>query len=53
MTARDLARELQGGTPSIHADYAGIRGGAILFCAMCLKPGDTIAIARRVAEVLV
>ena len=53
MTARDLARELQGGTPSIHADYAGIRDGAILFCAMCLKPGDTIAIARRVAEVLV
>lgn len=53
MTARDLARELQDGAPSIHVDHARLREGAITFCAMCLKPGDTVTIARRVAEILV
>lgn len=53
MTALDLARALQDGAPSIHVDHARLREGAITFCAMCLQPGDTVAIARRVAEILV
>ena len=52
MTALDLARELQNGTPGIHADPGWASEGVLVFISLCLKPGDGAAIAKRLGEIL-
>lgn len=52
ISAMDLLRRMQDGTPSIHADNHGVRQGVIGFAPICLRPGDAAVIAERIKELL-
>ncbi len=48
MSALNLVRKLQDGTPSVHANPPRVHDGLVLFSLVALKPGDERVIAERV-----
>jgi L-seryl-tRNA(Ser) seleniumtransferase len=52
MTALELVKRLQDGTPSIHANPSGVRNGVVGFGPLCLKDGEPEIIGRRLRELL-
>ena len=52
MTALDLVRRLQDGTPSVHANPSRVHDGLVMFSPVALKPGDEMVIAERVRGAL-
>lgn len=52
ITALEVVKRLQDGTPSIHANPSGVRDGGLGFGPLCLKEGEPEIVGRRVREVL-
>ena len=51
-SAFELVIALQDGSPAVHVDPSFVDRGRVVMRALCLRPGDTDIIARRVNEVL-
>lgn len=52
MSALDIIRQLQDGSPSIQANPTYVREGTVAFGPMCLKPGEPEVVGRRLREIL-
>ncbi len=52
LSALDLVRQLQDGTPSIHANPSRVSEGVVVFGPMCLKEGEPEVVGKRVRELL-
>lgn len=52
MTALEVVRRLQDGTPSIHANPSQVRDGSVGFGPLCLKEGEPEIIGKQVRELL-
>jgi D-glucosaminate-6-phosphate ammonia-lyase len=48
LTGRELAKRLQDGEPSVHANHARVRDGIVVFGPTCMKPGDAAIVIERV-----
>ena len=48
LTARELAKRLQDGEPSVHANHARVRDGIVVFGPTCMKEGDAKIVIERV-----
>jgi D-glucosaminate-6-phosphate ammonia-lyase len=52
VTALELVKQLQDGSPSIHANPTHVREGIVGFGPMCLKEGEPELIGRRLRKLL-
>lgn len=52
LTARELVRRLQDGTPAIHVDNSRVAQATVGFAPIALKAGEPAIIARRMRELL-